>query len=99
MRVAPIGLILCDDPFAYGVMAAALTHGHPSGYLAAGAYAQIISELLYGSFGMPLSLRHAVVLVFERPTIEAGHEEPLASLQPPFQLSDQPGPPSPARAR
>jgi ADP-ribosylglycohydrolase len=47
MRVAPIGLA-GQDPFTSGCQAAALTHGHPSGYLAAGALALMISELTRG---------------------------------------------------
>jgi len=47
MRVAPVGLA-ADDPFTLGCQAAALTHGHPSGYLAAGAFALMISELAQG---------------------------------------------------
>jgi ADP-ribosyl-[dinitrogen reductase] hydrolase len=47
MRVAPAGLAAAD-PFATGSQAAALTHGHPSGYLAAGALALMIAEILAG---------------------------------------------------
>lgn len=47
MRVAPIGLAMGDASFAYelGCDAAAITHGHPSGYIAAGAFACLISRL------------------------------------------------------
>jgi ADP-ribosylglycohydrolase len=48
MRVAPIGLA-GGDAFSLGCQAAALTHGHPSGFLAAGAFALMISELIRGS--------------------------------------------------
>jgi ADP-ribosylglycohydrolase len=47
MRVAPAGLA-GGDPFTLGGQAAALTHGHPSGYLAAAAFAQMISHLAGG---------------------------------------------------
>jgi ADP-ribosylglycohydrolase len=47
MRVAPIGLA-GGDPFTLGCQAAALTHGHRSGYLAAGALALMISQLTRG---------------------------------------------------
>jgi len=47
MRVAPAGLV-AEDPFEVGCAAAALTHGHPSGYLAAGALALIVSEVVRG---------------------------------------------------
>lgn len=52
MRVAPVGLFLYNDPeyaFRTGCEAAALTHGHPTGYLAAGALALMIAELLNGN--------------------------------------------------
>ncbi len=49
MRTAPCGLFphLVDAraAFALGARAAALTHGHPSGYLSAGAMAAIVREL------------------------------------------------------
>jgi ADP-ribosylglycohydrolase len=48
MRVAPIGLA-DGDPFTLGCQAAALTHGHPSGYYAAGALAVMIRELVRGA--------------------------------------------------
>jgi ADP-ribosylglycohydrolase len=47
MRVAPIGLA-GNDPFSLGCQAAALTHGHPSGYHAAGALAVMISQIVHG---------------------------------------------------
>jgi ADP-ribosylglycohydrolase len=47
MRVAPAGLA-GGDPFSLGCQAAALTHGHPSGYVAAGAFAMMVSELIRG---------------------------------------------------
>lgn len=46
MRVAPVGLYYWHDPekaFDIGCKAAAITHGHPSGYLAAGAFAMLIA--------------------------------------------------------
>ena len=51
MRVAPIGLFLHDEPeFAFKIAAeaAAITHGHPTGYLSAGALATIIAEIING---------------------------------------------------
>ncbi|MEJ7784252.1 MAG: ADP-ribosylglycohydrolase family protein [Solirubrobacteraceae bacterium] len=47
MRAAPCGLVNWDeqDVFKLGAASAALTHGHPSGYLAAGALALIIRKL------------------------------------------------------
>lgn len=49
MRVAPIGLFLHHTPyFAFGTAAkaAAITHGHPSGYLSAGVLSSIIANLV-----------------------------------------------------
>jgi ADP-ribosyl-[dinitrogen reductase] hydrolase len=48
MRVAPLGLTEADS-FALGCQAAALTHGHPSGYYSAGALAVMIHELVHGA--------------------------------------------------
>lgn len=47
MRVAPVGLA-AEEPFQMGAEVAALTHGHATGYLAAGALALIINRLLEG---------------------------------------------------
>jgi ADP-ribosylglycohydrolase len=48
MRVAPIGL-WGQDPFALGCQVCALTHGHPSGYLAGGVLAQVIAYVVAGA--------------------------------------------------
>jgi ADP-ribosylglycohydrolase len=51
MRVAPVGLFLHKNPgqaFRVAAEIAAITHGHASGYLAAGALAAIVAELLNG---------------------------------------------------
>lgn len=50
MRVAPAGLIGVGDADAYqlGCELAALTHGHPAGYVAAGALALILDRLCRG---------------------------------------------------
>lgn len=50
MRVAPVGLAFePDEAFEQGAEIAALTHGHPSGYLAAGFLADVVSRLVRGS--------------------------------------------------
>jgi len=50
MRVAPVGLAsFVFDPFALGCEAAALTHGHPTGWLAGGALALMIRRLTEGA--------------------------------------------------
>lgn len=52
MRVAPIGLAdVSDKPYANGILgaeAAALTHGHPLGYIPAACMADIIHRIIYG---------------------------------------------------
>lgn len=47
MRVAPVGLF-GERPFDAGCWAAAITHGHPSGYLASGAFADVIARVVTG---------------------------------------------------
>jgi len=50
MRMAPVGLIFNNPESAFdmGCQLAALTHGHPSGYHSAGAFATIIQQLASG---------------------------------------------------
>lgn len=52
MRVAPAGLYFCRDSeraFRMAAEFAAITHTHPTGYLAGGALGAIIAELVNGS--------------------------------------------------
>lgn len=52
MRVAPVGLAyLPERAFEHGAESAALTHGHSSGYLAAGFLADVVSRLVRGPAG------------------------------------------------
>lgn len=47
MRTAPIGLVYKkEEAFKLGCESAAITHGHPSGYLSAGALSYIIAALI-----------------------------------------------------
>ncbi len=49
MRVAPVGLFVLEDQiFGRACDAAALTHGHPSGYISAGYFAVVIGALCRG---------------------------------------------------
>ena len=51
MRIAPVGLINLPDAetaFRVGAELAAITHGHPSGYLSAGCFASIIHLINQG---------------------------------------------------
>lgn len=45
MWVAPVGLVM-RQPFQFGVQSAHLTHGHETGYVAAGAFALVVDRLL-----------------------------------------------------
>jgi ADP-ribosylglycohydrolase len=79
MRIAPVGLLgdaYGGDPFDLGCELAALTHGHPSGYLAAGAMALVVARLLRGE---PLDA--ALDAADQRLVAAAGHEETLAALR------------------
>lgn len=49
MRVAPIGLVEDEDRvFEQAMQAAAITHGHPTGYVAAGILAALIHYIIRG---------------------------------------------------
>jgi ADP-ribosylglycohydrolase len=49
MRMAPVGLLSSGDPFRFGCELAAITHGHPTGWLAAGAFALLVASLVDGA--------------------------------------------------
>jgi len=64
MRVAPVGL-MADNPekaFELGCEVAAITHGHPSGYLASGALAAMIKLIIQGK-ELPAAIDYAVRLL------------------------------------
>ena len=49
MRIAPVGLVESPDGvFDTACDIAAITHGHPTGYLAAGCMARIVQEIIAG---------------------------------------------------
>jgi ADP-ribosylglycohydrolase len=75
MRVAPVGL-LAEDPFGLGNELAALTHTHPSGYLAGGAFALIIARLYAG-----VALDGALDEAMDTLAREASDDEVLRALQ------------------
>lgn len=63
MRVAPVGL--GGGGFELGCEIAALTHGHPSGYLAAGVLADLIGCVAHGYATFDEGLDHASALLVE----------------------------------
>jgi ADP-ribosylglycohydrolase len=75
MRVAPIGLC-AKDPFRLGSDAAAITHGHPTGYLAAGTFALIISRIIDGD-----TLSVAIDRAAARLSREPRHEKCLSAMR------------------
>jgi ADP-ribosylglycohydrolase len=78
MRMAPVGLFF-EDPekaFTTGCEFAAITHGHPSGYLAAGGLAAIISYTMTG-----VGLRDAVDGTMALLQARSGSEECVAALR------------------
>lgn len=78
MRSAPFGLQLgktSAEVFGEAVAGAVLTHGHPTGYLAAGAFAVIIRALAEGAT-LADGVADALGLLGARP----GHEETTAAL-------------------
>jgi len=86
MRMAPVGLFVKSEmSFYMGSELAALTHGHPSGYLAAGALARIIAGIRDGA-----GLREAVEWTLEELRQKPKHEECLAAVQQALELLDAP---------
>ncbi|WP_442874830.1 ADP-ribosylglycohydrolase family protein [Amycolatopsis sp. NBC_00345] len=92
MRVAPVALWSDDlsEVFGLAAEAAALTHGHPSGYLSAGTFAVIVHELLLGK-----PLLDAVGTARAELVRHPGHEEADAALE---QALAAPGPDTAAPA-
>ncbi|WP_069816030.1 ADP-ribosylglycohydrolase family protein [Streptomyces sp. TP-A0874] len=79
MRSAPFGLLVGWEPqlvFQLATECAAQTHGHPTGYLAAGAFAVLIHSLAQGE---PLdnAIQRALAQLSARP----GHEETSTALK------------------
>ena len=89
MRAAPAGFVTDDPVEAYrlGRDLAALTHGHPSGWIAAGAFAAIICELVNGT--EPTQAVQTGLLLVE--SEEAGAEVAEA-LRDAIATSEQPEP-------
>lgn len=63
MRMAPVGLMYDNDPeysFQIGCELAAITHGHPTGWLSAGFFASVISSLAAGK-NLEIAINDAVI--------------------------------------
>lgn len=84
MRVAPAGLVRHPDPFTLGCELAAVTHGHPSGYLAAGYLAAVVQGLLDG-----LELAEAATRTLDVLQRWPGHEECARAVEHALRLARQ----------
>ncbi|MBE1580803.1 ADP-ribosylglycohydrolase family protein [Amycolatopsis roodepoortensis] len=93
MRAAPVALWSDDlaEVFRLGAESAALTHGHPSGYLSSGAFAVIVRELLVGK-----PLLDAVATARAELEKYQGHEEQSVALDQALALAEE-GAPTPEK--
>ncbi|MDX3230952.1 ADP-ribosylglycohydrolase family protein [Streptomyces sp. ME19-01-6] len=93
MRSAPFGLTGAGarESFEFAAHCAQITHGHPTGYYAAGALAAMIDLLLDGD-----SLEGSVLRTLELLSRYSGHEETSAALRKAVDLNAQ-GEPTPEK--
>jgi ADP-ribosylglycohydrolase len=75
MRIAPVGLI-AEDAFGLGGKLAGLTHGHPTGRLAAACLAKVISHLVAGA-----ELRPAIKGALQTLQGEERHQETAKAVR------------------
>lgn len=83
MRVAPVGLIE-EDAFDIGAHTAAITHGHPTAYLAAGTMAAIVKFIIDGD-----ALKQAILKAIEILKTKEQHEECLELIEKAIELVEQ----------
>ena len=77
MRMAPAGLFSCPElAYEFGCKFSAITHGHPTGITAGGAFAMLIDELQMGK-----SLEDALDIVLEHLDGEPDAAETAAALR------------------
>ena len=89
MRMAPAG-VLGADAFALGADFAAITHGHPSGFLASGAFATMTAELFTGR-SLPGAIDGALAELQSAPE----SDETLHALDAAVALASSGTPPTP----
>jgi ADP-ribosylglycohydrolase len=89
MRSAPFGLVAAEPRAAFRLAAecAQITHGHPTGYLAAGAFAAIVYHLVRGA-SLERAVRDSVDLLGDHP----GHEETTHAVEAALGLAAKGGP-------
>lgn len=86
MRVAPVGLIYKDNPelaFKVGSECAALTHGHPRGYLSGGILSEIISFIINGK-----NILEAVIETLKTLKTYRGHEPTTDVMEKAIELAN-----------
>ena len=82
MRIAPVGLVqgrmgrAPRETMMLGKALAALTHGHPTGAIAAGALAVLVAEIVQGR-----DMREALAVVYEYLAAERHGQETLDALR------------------
>jgi ADP-ribosylglycohydrolase len=85
MRTAPVGLACAPEAaFRCGVEFAAITHSHPSGYLSAGFFSQLIAHLSTGQH-----LIESILTCRETLIQHEGHEEVLHKVDQAHHLAEQ----------
>lgn len=88
MRSAPFGLVnTADGAFAMAARGAQITHGHPTGYYAAGALAAIVAHLIAGD-----SLEGSVLRALRLLECHPAHEETSAALHQALDLAAEGSP-------
>jgi len=90
MRIAPVGLLFHKSPaqaFEIGAELAAMTHGHPSGFLSAGYLAALIAFINNGD-----SLQDAISKSGDILTQYPGHEETQVAVDKALKLFEQGNP-------
>jgi ADP-ribosylglycohydrolase len=85
MRIAPVGLARAvGDPFATGCEIAAITHGHPTGFLSAGFLALAVREAASGT-----PIRDACQEALEELRRRPAHEECADAVERAISLAAQ----------
>lgn len=82
MRVAPVGLMFKGrKAFEIACECAAITHGHQSGYISAGIFACIISEIIFGN-----DIETSVNIALDIAKEYEGNEECIAAIKKAIEL-------------
>lgn len=86
MRAAPIGLVARTEEAAFtlGCEAAAITHGHPSGYYSAGCFTAVVHNLAEGR-GLPDAIERTLGILDSRNN--ANHAECATAIRQAVALS------------